>query len=93
MSKANNIIDLLEVGIRAETLRQKAIDPKGRVDLAQVEPFVYQPRRSPVKANGNDVSLEEEVGAMVKNTLRHRAYLRLLNKKYEQIKLAISTRE
>jgi len=118
MSKTSNTIDLLEAGIRAEELRQraiannvanmgtvgyrrfdvkfeqllaKAIDSKGRVDLAEIEPFLYQPRRGPVKANGNDVSLEEEVGAMVKNTLRHKAYLRLLNKKYEQIERAIST--
>jgi flagellar basal body rod protein FlgB len=43
-----------------------------------------------VKSNGNDVHLESEVGEMVKNTLRHRAYVRLLRKKYDQIELAMS---
>ncbi len=43
-----------------------------------------------MKSNGNDVSLEAEVGRMVKNSLRHTAYIRLLRKKYSQIELAIS---
>jgi flagellar basal body rod protein FlgB len=45
-----------------------------------------------VKSNGNDVSLETEVGQMVKNTLRHKTYVRLLNKKYHQIELAMDVK-
>ena len=119
MSKTSNIIDFIEAGIRAESLRQKAIasnvanlqtpgyrrvdvkfkellskvmDSSGAVDFSEIEPEIYQPRQTPVKSNGNDVNLETEVGEMVKNTLRHKAYIRLLNKKYRQIELAINVK-
>ncbi len=116
MSKTNSIMDLIEAGIRAENLRQKAIannianleiagyrrvdvkfeelldkclNSSGEVDLDELEPQIYRPKQTPVKANGNDVNLEAEVGQMIKNTLRHKAYIRLLNKKYKQIELAM----
>ena len=40
----------------------------------------------------DDVSMEVEIGEMVKNTLRHKMYVRLLQKKYQQIELAMSVR-
>jgi len=116
MSETNSIVDLLEAGIRAENLRQKAIannianletpgyrridvefekllakalDSPGTVDLSEIEPQIHRPKQTPVKSNGNDVNLETEVGQMVKNTLRHKTYIRLLNKKYNQIELAM----
>lgn len=119
MSKINNIFDIIEVGIKAENLRQKAIannvanlqtpeyrrvdvnfqellakalNSSGSVDLNGVEPEIYQPKETAVKSNGNDVSLEIEVGQMVKNTLLHKAYIRLLQKKYQQIDLAIDVK-
>ncbi len=119
MSKTNNIIDIIDAGIQAESLRQKAIasnvanlqspgyrridvkfeellakalDSSGSVDLSEVEPQIYQPKETAVKSNGNDVSLEVEVGEMVKNTLRHKAYIRLLQKKYQQLELAINVK-
>ncbi len=117
MTKTNNIIDFLEAGIRAESLRQKAIannvanlktpgyrridvrfekllaktlDSAGKVNLGEIKAAIYQPKQTPVKSNGNDVNLEIEVGEMVKNTLRHKAYIRLLSKKYKQMELAIT---
>ncbi len=45
-----------------------------------------------LKQNGNDVSLEKEVGEMVKNTLKYKTYIRLLKKKYLQIELAINVK-
>lgn len=116
MSKTSSILDFLEAGIRAESLRQKAIannianletpgyrridvkfeellakalDSPGAVELSEVEPQIHQPKQTPVKSNGNDVNLESEVGQMVKNSLRYKAYIRLLNKKYRQIELAM----
>ncbi|UCE47108.1 MAG: hypothetical protein JSW47_16050 [Phycisphaerales bacterium] len=118
MSRTENIIDLINAGIRAENLRQKAIannfanfDTPGyrRIDVTfkelldacsgssdggdinNAEPEVYEPRQSPVNANGNDLSPEAEVGHMIKNSLRHKAYVRLLSRKYAQIELAIGT--
>jgi len=117
MSKTDSIIALINAGIRAEGLRQKAIannvanletpgyrridvkfedllakslDSSGSVDLSKVEPQIYRPKQTLVKSNGNDVSLEGEVGAMIKNSLRYKTYIRLLNKRYRQIELAIN---
>lgn len=118
MSKTSNIIDFLEAGIRAESLRQKtiannianletpgyrrigvkfeellarALDSSGAADLSEMEALIYQPKQTPVKSNGNDVNLEVEVGEMVKNTLRHKVYIRVLSKKYRQMELAMNT--
>lgn len=119
MSKTESIVDLIDAGIKAETLRQKAIannianletpgyrriDVKfeellarclrssAKFDLSEVEAQIYQPKQTPVKSNGNDVNWEAEVGQMIKNTLRHKAYIRLLIKKYNQIELAMSVK-
>jgi flagellar basal-body rod protein FlgB len=117
MSKTNSMIALIEAGIRAESLRQKAIannvanlktpgyrridvkfeellakslDSSGSVDLSKLEPQIYRPKQTPVKSNGNDVTLESEVGAMIKNSLRYTLYIRLLNRKYRDIESAIN---
>jgi flagellar basal-body rod protein FlgB len=119
MSKTSSIVDFIEAGIRAESLRQKAVannianlqtpgyrridvrfkellakamDSSGAVDFSEIEAEIYQPKQTPVKSNGNDVNLETEVGEMVKNTLRHKAYIRLLNKKYRQMELAMNVK-
>jgi flagellar basal-body rod protein FlgB len=119
MSKTANIIDFLEAGIRAETLRQKAIasnvanlqtpgyrrvDVQFRdmlakaiesgddFDLDELDAEIFSPMDTPVKANGNDVNIEQEVGAMLKNTLTHKAYIRLMNKKYAQMDEAMTIR-
>lgn len=119
MAKIENLLNLIEQGIRAESMRQKAIasnvanletpdyrrmdvqfsellakamETGEEIDLDKVEPELYQPENTPVKANGNDVSLEAEVGQMVKNSLRHQTYIRILQKKYAQIDMAINLR-
>ncbi|MBN2314920.1 MAG: flagellar basal body rod protein FlgB [Sedimentisphaerales bacterium] len=118
MSRTNNVIDIIEAGIRAENLRQIAISnnianletPDYRrvdvkfeeflskclktgntVDLNKIVPELYRPKKTPVKENGNDVNYEGEVGQMIKNSIRHKALVRLLSKKYKQIELAIQT--
>ena len=117
MSKTDSIIELIDAGIKAESLRQKAIannvanletpgyrridvkfeevlakslDSSGKVDLSEIEPEVYQPKKTPLKANGNDVNLESEVGEMIKNSLRHKTFIRLLSKRYKQMEMAIN---
>jgi len=117
MSKTG-IIDLLESGIQAETLRQKAISNNianlqtpgyrrlgvkfeemlskaiesggvDKVNLDDLKAELYQPKTTAVGRNGNDVNYEAEVGDMVKNSIRYRAFIRLLSKKYSQIEDAI----
>ena len=119
MSKTNSVVDLLEAGIRAEHLRQKAIannianletpgyrriDVKfeellakalgspGAVDLSEIQPQIHRPKQTPVGHFQAITIFETEVGQMVKNTLRHKTYIRLLNKRYSQIALAIGAK-
>ncbi|MCD4831089.1 MAG: flagellar basal body rod protein FlgB [Anaerohalosphaeraceae bacterium] len=115
----SKIFEIIEAGINAENLRQKAIannvanmntpgyrrfdvnfkemlskamDSDGKVDFDELNARLHQPKQTTVKSNGNDVSLEREVGEMVKNTLRHKTYIRLLQKKYSQIEMAMSVK-
>lgn len=119
MSKVNNIVDIIAAGIKAESVRQKAIannvanlqtpgyrrvdikfeelltkalDSPGTVDVNDIEAEFYRPKTTTVNSEGNDVNIEAEVGEMVKNTIRHKAYLRILQKKYQQYDLAINTK-
>jgi len=94
---ANNVANLQTPGYRRvevkfEELLAKAMDSPGSFDLSEIEAQLYQPENTAVKSNGNDVSLEVEIGEMVKNTLRHKAYIRLLQKKYQQLEMAISVK-
>lgn len=115
MSQVNNdLVSLLESGIRAEGMRQRAISNNianmqtpgyRRTDVkfedllakamdspnggkADITPELYNPGNTPVNGNDNDVSFEHEVGEMVKNSLRHKTFVRLLQQKYNQIELA-----
>jgi len=119
MSQSGSTINLLEAGIRAGELRQraiasnmanietpgyrrldvrfeqrlaKALDAPGRLDPEAMEAEVYEPNDPPLKANGNNVNMEAEVGDLVENSLRYTTYVRLLRKKFAQIEAAISER-
>lgn len=92
---ANNVANLETPGYRRidvkfEELLAKSMDSSGAVDISELEPQIYQPKQTQVKSNGNDVSLETEVGAMIKNSLRYKTYILLLKKKYTQIELAMN---
>ena len=94
---ANNIANLetrgyRRIDVKFEELLAKALKSPGAVELSKIEPQIHQPQQTPVNSNGNDVSLESEVGQMIKNTLRYKAYIRLLNKKYSQMQLAMDVK-
>jgi flagellar basal-body rod protein FlgB len=91
---AENVSNLQTPGykttdVQFETLLEKALASGGPLKLKELAPKLYQPGDTPVKANGNDVVWEMEVGKMVKNSLRHKTFIRLLSKKYRQIEQAI----
>ena len=95
---ASNVANIETPGYRRldvkfEDLLAKALAASGPVDLDNLEPEIYKPGNTPVKANGNDVSMEAEVGQMVENSLRQAAYVRLLRKKFSQIEAAVNIRE
>ena len=87
---ANNIANLETPGyrridIKFEELLTKCLKSEDTNKLARIVPEIYRPEQTPVKSNGNDVNYEAEVGQMIRNTIRHKAFIRLLNKKYKQI--------
>jgi len=94
---ANNVANMNTPGyrrtdIRFEEILAKAIETKGKIDMSGFKPEIYQPKTTSLKSNGNDVHLETEVGSMVKNSLKHSTYIKLLKKKYEQMKASMSVR-
>ena len=113
---SDNLVNLLESGIRAESVRQsviannlanmntpgyrrfdikfeellaKAIESGESIDPKSFEPEVYQPKTDAINAQGNDVNLHSEVGELVKNSLKHKAYVRLLKSRYARLDLAM----
>jgi flagellar basal-body rod protein FlgB len=88
---ANNIANLETPGYRSkgvkfEELLEKVIE--GKAQLQQAKPELIQLNDTPLKNNGNDVSLDMEIGKMVENDLRHSTLVQLLKKKYQQVELA-----
>ena len=96
-SIANNIANLETPGYRRldvkfEEILSKALDSDGSVDLCDLEPELFNPKNTPLNDKGNDVNLESEIGQLIENSLRYKAYIRILNKKYNQIASAIDVR-
>ena len=95
---ASNIANLETPGyrrldVRFEELLTKALRSPHAAEAGDVEPEVFEPTSTPIKANGNNVSMEMEIGAMLKNASRQTAFIRLLRKKFSQIENAITIRE
>lgn len=91
---ANNIANLQTNGYRRsdvnfEKVLAKAIDGNKEVDPAGLKIESYETRNTPINESGSDVGLDSEVGEMVKNSLRHSAYILLLKKRYQQMDTAI----
>lgn len=94
---AGNVANLETPGYRRvdvdfKDLLAKAMQAGGELDEETLESYLYRPETTPVGPNGNDVSLEVEIGQMVKNTLQHKTYIRLLQKKYAQMDMAMSVK-
>ena len=94
---AGNIANINTPGYRRAAVAfekhlAEAIAAGRSVDLGEMAKDIIRPMNTSVDANGNDVSLEVEIGEMVKNVLMQKTYLRLLGKKYRQMELAIGTR-
>lgn len=76
--------------IRFEEILQKAIDQKQKAGVKDLTSEAYRPETSAVNFYGNDVSLDSEVGELVKNSLKHKAFMMMLNKKYKQFENAMN---
>jgi flagellar basal-body rod protein FlgB len=80
------------VDVKFEQALTRALDSSGRIDLDQVEPEFYYPNDPALKADGNNVSMEAEIGDLVRTSLRYTTYVRLLHKKLAQIEAAMHER-
>ena len=91
---ANNMANMNTKGyrkfdIKFEEAFAKLIDSDDDFNPSDIEAELFQPKNTPINAQGNDVNIHAEVGELVKNTIRHKAFVRILAKKYEQYERAI----
>lgn len=91
---ANNIANMNTPGYRRsdinfEEILNKAIDKQGPIDPDTLNADIIQPGNAPINEFGNDVSLDDEVGEMIKNSTLHRTYMLLIKKKYQEMDSAI----
>ena len=94
---ANNIANHETEGyrrldIKFEEILAKTLDGDDSVDMDDIGSLLYSPNETPIKENGNDVSMEHEVGQLIENATKYRAYVRILNKKFQQIASAMDVR-
>ncbi|MBW8014753.1 MAG: flagellar basal body rod protein FlgB [Planctomycetes bacterium] len=91
---ANNMANMNTKGyrkfdIKFEEAFAKLIDSSEDFNPSDIEAELFQPKNTPINAQGNDVNIHAEVGELVKNTIRHKAFVRILAKKYQQYELAM----
>jgi len=90
---ANNIANLETPGyrrrdVRFEELLAEALGSDERADATAVRAEIFCPG-GPADATGNDVCLEREIGQLIQNGEKHKAYVRVLAKIYQQLDLAM----
>jgi flagellar basal-body rod protein FlgB len=93
---ANNVANLQtpdyrRVDVKFQDILAQALGSDDK-NVNDFDPEIFQPGETSVKSNGNDVNLEMEVGQMVKNSLRYKTYIKILEKKYQQIDMAIDVK-
>ena len=77
--------------VEFEKVLAKALDSPGQVDLAKLAPQTVTSAEGMAGPNGNNVSLETEVGELIKNAATYKTYLRLMAKLYSQMEMAMQT--
>lgn len=90
---ASNVANMQTPGYRRidvnfRDMLSKVMDQDEQVNLDEMELETFHPLNTPVNSEGNDVSLDLEVGEMVKNSLKHKTYTRILSKIYSQMEAA-----
>ena len=95
---ANNLANTDTPGYRRKDVRFEELladalnSSKAASGPGQVQGEVFEPMTTPVDSMGNDVDFQIEFGQMIKNGVMQKTYLRLLNKTYKQMELAIGVR-
>jgi len=91
---ANNLANVDTPGFRArevkfEEMLGKALESGDAAKLAELSPEILVSEDAAVGADGNSVTLEREVAQMVKNSLMYKMYMRLLQRRYRKLEMAI----
>ncbi|MCX5684034.1 MAG: flagellar basal body rod protein FlgB [Planctomycetota bacterium] len=93
---ANNVANLNTPGFRRndmvfQNIMAEAIAGNKKADLGDAEAMIFTPGSTPVGDDGNDVSLDVEVGEMVRNGALYKTYVRMLGRMYRQMDQAMRT--
>jgi len=91
---ANNIANLNTPGYRRRVVEFEelltAIREGREVSMDQIQGRLRCPMNTVVDEKGNDVSLDQEIGDLIRNTGSYKTYVRLLAKVHRQIEMAIN---
>lgn len=90
---ANNIANIETPGYRRQDVQfqdilAKALEAGKGVN--DVEAKLVTPMSTEVRANGNDVDLDMEIGELLKSSGQYKTYVRLLAKLYHRMDMAMS---
>lgn len=58
---------------------------------AQIEPAVVEDKQLPVRADGNNVDVDLEIGELQRNAMMYQTYSQLLASQFATMRLAISS--
>lgn len=91
---ANNIANAETPGFHRRTVvfEQKLAEAIARADGEDHEAVSPEVRTAsdPMNENGNNVDVEVEIGAMIRNASAYKVHMRLLSKMYHQLDTAIN---
>ena len=73
--------------VEFETRLREALERGASLEEVQLE--VFEDRSGAVNPDGNSVSLEDEMGAMLENRMRYETYASILEAQFEQIRTSI----
>lgn len=77
------------VDVNFEKALTKAMSKNENPSGNDVKMEFYETKNSPLNEFGNDVNIDNEIGEMVKNSLKHQTFMSLLRKKYQQMDNAL----
>ncbi len=93
---ASNIANMATRGYRRaelpfEQLLAESLEKGKPLRTDTLLEHVVRPATDPLNEHGNDVELDREVGALVKNSMLYKTYMRLLARRYRGLELAMQT--
>lgn len=91
---AANLANQNTPGFRAREVRfedafRQAFDSQGAAAARAVEPEVAIAGKTAIDNDGNDVSVDAEVGALARNSLLHQTYITTLRGKFALLQAAL----